>query len=229
MTLYVISVGGSLIVPGAIDLDFLKKFKAFILKRIKTGDRFILISGGGRTARNYQLAAEAVSKIDDEEKDWLGIHSTRLNGHLLRTIFKEQANPQIIMNYIDDLQTVDFTESVLVGAGWKPGWSTDYDAVLMAEKYGAKTVINLSNVSQVCAEDPRINPLAEKFSHMTWKQFQGLVGDKWDPGMSAPFDPIASKKATELKLEVAIMSGSDLDNVADFMDEKLFLGTLIKD
>ena len=229
MVLYVISVGGSLIVPGVIDVEFLKNFKAFISKRIETGDRFILISGGGRTARNYQLAAQAVLEIDAEERDWLGIHSTRLNGHLLRTIFKEQANPQIITNYIDDLDTVKFSESVLVGAGWKPGWSTDYDAVLMAEKYGATTVINLSNIMQVCAEDPRENPLAEKFSNMAWADFQKLVGDKWDPGMSAPFDPIASKKAKDLGLQVAIMNGSDLANVEAFMNGEDYIGTLIKD
>ena len=109
MALYVISVGGSLIVPEEIDTIFLSSFKQFIIKRIEKGDRFILIAGGGKTCRKYQQAAAKVSGIDDEEKDWLGIHSTRLNAHLLRTIFKIWANPKVVSDFEDD---IDFKEKI---------------------------------------------------------------------------------------------------------------------
>ena len=62
---YVISVGGSLIVPtGGIDVKFLKSFREFILKRIKKGEKFFLISGGGKTCRDYQDAAKKIVKIE---------------------------------------------------------------------------------------------------------------------------------------------------------------------
>ncbi|NTU99420.1 UMP kinase, partial [Candidatus Falkowbacteria bacterium] len=83
----IISLGGSLIVPDQIDTAFLKAFKKLLESRIKEGERFILISGGGRTARNYQQAAKSVAKLHDDDVDWLGIHATRINAHLLRTIF----------------------------------------------------------------------------------------------------------------------------------------------
>lgn len=226
MALYVISVGGSLIVPDEIDTTFLSSFKQFIIKRIEKGDRFILIAGGGKTARKYQQAAARVSGIDNEEKDWLGIHSTRLNAHLLRTIFKLWANPKIISNLEED--DVNFKEKILVGAGWKPGWSTDYDAVELAIKYNAESIINLSNIDHVYSEDPKLNPKAKKFENISWKDFRKIVGDVWDPGMSAPFDPIASKEAEKAKLKVAIMNGKDFDNINDFLDGKKFKGTLIK-
>ncbi len=228
MALYVISVGGSLIVPNEIDTDFLAAFKQFILKRIEKGDRFILIAGGGKTCRKYQNAASHVSGIDDEEKDWIGIHSTRLNAHLLRTIFKLYANPKVIKDYETDLKTLDFKEKILVGAGWKPGFSSDYDAVLLAEKFKADSVINLSNIEYVYSEDPRLNPDAKKYENISWDEFKNIVGDKWDPGMSAPFDPIASKKASHMKLKVAIMNGKSLNNLADYMDGKKFKGTTIQ-
>ena len=57
----VMSVGGSLIVPGGIDTTFLKDLKQFIdFETTSKGRRFIIIAGGGRTARNYQEAAAAV-------------------------------------------------------------------------------------------------------------------------------------------------------------------------
>lgn len=231
MALHVISVGGSLIVPDKIDTDFLASFKQLVLKRIEKGDRFILIAGGGRTCRRYQVAASAVSEIDNEEKDWLGIHSSRLNGHLLRTIFKSLAYPKLITNYeedLDEFETGEFNEKILTGAGWKPGWSTDYDAVLMAEKFSADSVINLSNTEYVYSEDPKVNPNAKKFENISWKDFRELVGSEWDPGMHAPFDPIASQKADELGLKVAIMNGKNLSNLSDYFDGKEFKGTVIE-
>jgi len=225
MALYVISVGGSLIVPDEIDTTFLSNFKQFIIKRIEKGDRFILIAGGGKTCRKYQQAAAAVSGIDNEEKDWLGIHSTRLNAHLLRTIFKIWANPKVITDFEDDIK---FDEKILVGAGWKPGCSTDLDAVHVAKKYHGSTIINLSNIDYAYTEDPKLNPKAKKIENISWKDFRKIVGDVWDPGMNAPFDPIASREAEKAKIKVAIMNGRDLVNLNDFMDGKKFKGTFIE-
>ncbi|MDA3855222.1 MAG: UMP kinase [Candidatus Woesearchaeota archaeon] len=227
MVLHVISVGGSLIVPGDnIDIDFLSSFKQFIIKRIEKGDRFILIAGGGKTARKYQDSAAAVSGIDNEEKDWIGIHSTRLNAHLLRTIFKLWANPKVVKNFDEKLP--EFKEKVLIGAGWKPGWSTDYIATLLAKEYDAKSVINLSNIEYVYSEDPKVNPDAKKYENISWEDFREIVGDRWDPGMSAPFDPIASKEAQAQELKVAILNGKNLTNLGEYFDKKKFKGTLIE-
>ncbi len=228
MALHVISLGGSLMVPEEIDTEFLAVFKQFIIRRIEKGDKFILVAGGGKTARKYQSAAAQVSGIDNEEKDWIGIHSTRLNAHLLRTIFKLWAHPKVIKNYEKDLIDLNFSEHILVGAGWKPGWSTDYVTVLLAEKFGAKSVINLSNMDYVYSEDPRVNPDAKRYEEISWEEFKDIVGDSWDPGMSAPFDPIATKKAADLKLKVAILNGKHLSNIGDYLDDKKFKGTIIE-
>jgi uridylate kinase len=225
MALHVISLGGSLIVPEEIDVDFLKKFKEFILKRIKKKDRFILIAGGGKICRKYQQAASEISEIDNLERDWIGIHTTRLNAHLIKTIFKDIANPIVIKNPRDD--KVDFKESVLVGAGWKPGCSTDFDAVLIAKRFNAKSIINLSNVDYVYTADPKKDPNAKKIEKISWKDFKKIVGDKWDPGLNAPFDPVASKEAEASNMSVAILNGRDLDNLNNFLDNKDFKGTLI--
>ena len=226
MSLHIISVGGSLIVPEAIDTKYLVSLKAFIIDRIEKGDRFVLISGGGKIARKYQEAASSVSEIDDEERDWLGVHSTRLNAHLLRTIFKLQAHPRIFTNLEED--DIDFQESILIGAGWKPGWSTDYIAVRLAERYGSRSVINLSNIEYVYSADPRTNPEATRYENITWKAFRAIVGTNWTPGMSAPFDPIASQEAEGLGLTVAIMNGKNFTNLNEYLEGNPFRGTLIR-
>jgi uridylate kinase len=45
--------------------------------------------------------------------------------------------------------------------------------------------------------------------------------------MSAPFDPIATKKAERLGLKVLFAKGSDLDQVKKIFAGKKFKGTII--
>ncbi|MEI7750029.1 MAG: UMP kinase [Candidatus Moraniibacteriota bacterium] len=223
----IISLGGSLIVPDGIDWRFLKSFKTFIEDEIKKGRRFVIITGGGRTARRYIEAAGEVTPVTDEDKDWLGIHSTRLNAHLIRTIFRELAYQKISTNR-DDIEDFSHAENpILVSGGWHPGSSTDYCATLIAEHLGSKRIVNLSNIDYVYDTDPRKHPDAKKFERMTWSEFRALVGDEWDPGMSSPFDPIASKLAEAEGMEVAILSGSDLGNVSRYLSGEPFEGTVI--
>jgi len=221
----VISLGGSLICPDRIDTGFLKRFKEIIEKHIKKGSRFILITGGGRTARNYQSAANEITGVDKDDLDWLGIHATMINAHLIRTIFRKHARPRI--NHDPTEKIDDFKEKILVASGWKPGCSTDYDAVLLAKQFGVKKVINLSNIDYVYDKDPSKFPDAKPFKEMKWKEFRQIFGDKWDPGLNVPFDPVASKEAETDQMTVYIINGANLENLDDLLEGKEFVGTTI--
>lgn len=220
----VISLGGSIIAPKEVDIDFLKRFKTFVERHIRKGYRFIIVSGGGYTCRMYQKAASSVELMNTEDLDWLGIHATRLNGHLLRTIFRKSANAVVLKN---PRRPLLFTEPVLIAAGWKPGFSTDYDTVLLARRFGAKSVINLSDTDYVYTKDPRHNKDAKPIGQLSWKEFRKIVGSKWVPGMNVPFDPLASGLAEKLGLRVAMLKGTDLKNLEDFLAGRKFKGTLI--
>ncbi|MDP2671656.1 MAG: UMP kinase [bacterium] len=221
----IISLGGSLIYPkDGIDVSFLKKFKALILQFIEKGNRFIIVCGGGAICRHYQQAATEIGLLDHEDIDWLGIHSTHLNAQLIRTIFRDHAHLKLVTHYNED---EPITEPIAVGAGWKPGHSTDYDAIMLAKKYGAKTVINLSNVDQVYDKDPKAFPDAKPIGEISWQDFRKIVGSEWKPGLNAPFDPIASQQAHEAGIKVLIMNGHNLENFKAALEGKDFVGTEI--
>jgi len=221
----VISLGGSIVVPkSGIDAAFLKRFAALIRTHIKKGERFILVVGGGNTARLYQQAARAVTKLADEDIDWLGIHSTRLNAHLMRTIFRNEAQHVVIK---DPTRQHVWNRSILIAAGWKPGWSTDYVAVRLAKKYKARQVINLSNIKQAYDKDPAKFKDAKPLSTTDWNSFRKIVGNKWIPGMNAPFDPIASRFASQNKLQVIIADGKNLPNLKNILTGEKYIGTTI--
>ena len=222
----VMSVGGSLIVPDQIDSGFLKSLKTFIDTQTAIGRHFIIIAGGGRTARHYQDAAAKVTELKNEDLDWMGIHATRLNGHLLRTIFRDTAYPEVITNP-DDILDIPKDKKVVVAAGYRPGCSTDLRAVQIAQRVGAKKVINLSNIDYVYTADPRTDDMATKIETISWTDFRALIPTDWDPGLSAPFDPIAAKEADETNIEVAIINGDKPEALTDYLDGNEFIGTLI--
>jgi uridylate kinase len=221
----VISLGGSLVVPDHVDGNFLKKFHRLIIDRVRKGDRFIIIVGGGKTARRYQYAARVVSKLTDVDVDWIGIHSTRLNAHLLRTIFREHAYVRLITSMKDINPHI--RKPIIIGAGFKPGSSTDYRAVLLAKAFGAKTILNLSNIDWVYTKDPKKYKSAKRIIKIRWKDFRKMFGTKWDPGANVPFDPVASKWAERWGVSVTITRGTDFKNLNDILDGRSAKGTVV--
>ncbi len=223
---YLISLGGSIIVPNEINLKFLKGFKQLILKRLKRGDRFIIVTGGGMTARRYQRAAKTIGSGIGKDLDWLGIRATRLNAELLATIFRKYCQKKIITN--PTLDHLDLSKKIIIGAGWKPGWSTDYVCAELAQKHRIKTIINLSNIAYIYDRDPRRFKKAQPLKAITWQEYQRLVGKKWKPGLNSPFDPIATRLAARLRLRVVVIKGGDLKNFEHLLLQKSFKGTVIE-
>jgi uridylate kinase len=226
-TTKVISLGGSIIVPDKVDSNFLLAFRAAILEYLerKPDSRLILVCGGGGPAREYQRAYRAViPEADADILDWIGIAATRLNAELLKHLFRDVCLEQVIT---DPTAVSVFPGRILVAAGWKPGFSTDYDAVLLAERFQADTLLNLSNITKVYTADPKTDPDAKCLDAVSWKEFQKLVGDTWTPGINVPFDPVATEKAARVKLRVIVAGGRNIDNLKKILYDEKFAGTII--
>lgn len=222
----IISIGGSIIIPPTgFDIEFLKKFRALIIGRVKKGDKFILVVGGGSTCRQYQTAAKGVVSMTDTDLDWLGIKTTIFNAEFVKFLFKDLTYPEIITNPTKKIKT---NKPIIMAGGWKPGCSTDNDAVLLAKTFDAKEVINASNISYVYTADPKKEPQAKPLKSLTWKEMRNIIGDKWMPGGNFPFDPIAAKTAQKLGLTVKFVKGTDLDLLDKALGGGEFEGSVIK-
>jgi uridylate kinase len=225
---YIIKLGGSLIFPqGGLATDYLRQFQIFIRKQVATyRRRFFIFVGGGQVARQYRDAGRAIvgHELTDEDLDWLGIHATRLNAHLLRTVFRDLAHPVIIKDY-SVIQKPE--KPVVIAAGWKPGWSTDYPAAILAQDYHVKTIFKLSNTDYIYDKDPNIYPDARPFERLSLTEYRAMIGETWSPGSHAPFDPIATKLAAELDLTIIYLNGTHLDNFENALNGKPFVGTTI--
>lgn len=231
MRISVLSVGGSIIAPDGVNNVFLSGFLAKIKDYLSDNpeDKLIFVCGGGAPARVYQQAYRAVvtdpAEQDANAQDWIGIKATHINAELVKAIFGKLCTDPVVTNPTAD--DVSFTGRILVAGGWKPGFSTDTDAVYLAKRFGAQTIINLSNIAKVYSDDPRKNPDAKPIDSISWADFRKMVGDEWVPGKNAPFDPIASKLAQQAGIKVICADGRNTDNTVAILTDAPFVGTVI--
>lgn len=228
----VLSVGGSIIVPDKPDTEFLGNFISMVKEWLDEDKsrRLILVAGGGAPARVYQtayneVAAKTGMTADANAADWIGIMATRINAQLLKASFGDYCKNDVVYN--PTAEDITFDGQILVAAGWKPGFSTDTDAVYLGEKFDAKTVVNLSNIEKVYTDDPRKNPDAKPLDTISWADFRKMVGDEWTPGKNCPFDPIASKKAESLEMKVICAGGKNIPNIKAILNDEDYIGTTI--
>lgn len=223
---WIISLGGSLIAPGEVDTDFLGRFCAAVKSQVAAhpARRFVVVCGGGDPARRYQSAYRALADpATDAAADWVGIAATRLNAELLKQLFADLAPDEVVT---DPTTVGELRAPVLVAAGWKPGFSHDYDAVLIAERLGTRRLVKLSAAGGIRSADPRLDRRARAFDRLSWAELQRLTGDRWAPGHRAPFDPIATARAGALRLTL-VVTGSDLANLQRIIDGGAFSGTTV--
>ncbi|TSC56418.1 MAG: uridylate kinase [Parcubacteria group bacterium Gr01-1014_18] len=221
----VISLGGSIVVPDKVDVKFIEHFRDLILGIKKNYNKIFIIVGGGATARVYQNALRELGTEKNSDLDWMGISVSRLNGQLLRTVFSKFAYPELVT---DPSKKISFGEKMMIGAGWKPGWSTDYVSVQFAKTYGVREMLNLSNVECVYDKDPKTHPDAKPISSLSWRKMKSLMPSKWTPGMNAPFDPQAVKLASGLGLKVVFLKGTDLGNLEHYLEGKKWKGSVVE-
>lgn len=218
----VLSVGGSLLIKdGKVDVGYILNLSALIKKSKQVVG---VVVGGGSIARAY---ANAIRKFggSEFEADEIAILATRMNAYLLMRCLKDVACV-CIPKYFDE---VCGKRTVIMG-GTIPGITTDADGVLLAERLGAKRIVNLSNVSGIYDKDPSTYKDAKKFDTMTKEQLLSLAYkyDKRTAGSHFVFDLVACKLLARSDMEAHFVNGKDLDGVKRAIEGKKHEGTVVK-
>ncbi len=221
----VMSLGGSLIIPDEIDVDFVNSFLKLTQEYISKGYSFLLITGGGKICRKYNDSLKQIVEPSHEDLDWMGIAVTRLNAEFIRICFGDLAYEKVVLDP-DNIPETD--KPIIIGCGWKPGNSSDLAAVHGAKSIGATKIINLTNIDFVCDKDPRIFSDAKAIYKMSWDGYKNIFGNKWIPGENVPFDQMAALEAESNGSEVVILNGNKIGNLKKYLDGDDFIGTVIK-
>ncbi len=224
--LRVLSLGGSIVsLEDGVNINFLKKFKKLLESRVEKGDRFIIVVGGGSVSRQYVSSVRKINRqVSAEDQDYIGIKATHLNAYLLKSIFPDLAYDKLIESPVVKLKT---GKPLIFSGGYLPGNSSDFVAVLLAETYSIKEIVNLSNIDYVYDKNPKEFSDAKKVTKIDWSNFLRIIGGDWVPGMNAPFDPVASLRCHQKNKKVVVLNGQNLSNLSNYFSGKKFKGTEI--
>ena len=219
----VLSVGGSLLNQGEPDRGYAER-----LKQALSGwkGKLGLAVGGGKPARD---AANKVRQKggDEYEADDAAIKITHSNAKFLAGVFGKEAE---FAKDFDEAAEISKKKKFVVMGGTIPGITTDADAMLLAEKLHAVRLVNLSNVHGVFDSNPKENPNAKKFDHMTHAELSEMAGrfDLRKAGTHFVFDFLACKLAARSSIELHFVDGRKLDEVKEAVFGKRHGGTVVR-
>jgi uridylate kinase len=196
-----LSLGGSIINPGEIDISFLDQFSKAIHEFIPKY-KFMIVCGGGKVARDY---IKALPKgISEGERDYMGIAATWLNAKLLSYYFKDYSAP-VLPDSVEELMQQFKQYDIGLSGGFLPAVKTDEDAAIVADLFGSPILINITNVDGIYDKDPRKYPEAKKYTSLTYNEFYEIVSPiSLDAGSNAPFTLIAAKICERSNIRIII-------------------------
>jgi len=223
----VISLGGSLIIPHKININLLKDFKKTLIKNSKNS-KFIIVCGGGQTARDYIKGLDN-EKIKRKEilQSYLGIASTRLNARFMTYFFGEEANEGIPMDMKQIKGLLKKNKFIFCGAlRYAPNQTSDSTAAKLA-KYFKTEFINLTNVKGLFDKNPKKFRSVKFIPEISHKDFLNMTKKvEFKPGQHFALDQTAAKVIKKYNITTYIL-GQDFKNLDKVLNNKHFIGTMI--
>ncbi len=221
---FVLSVGGSVFIGEKPLTDRISEFCSVI--NLLGEFKFVIVVGGGKTARDYQETAKTLG-ANDLELDTLGVTSTRLNA-ILFTYKIDKANKKVITDF-SDLDEIIGEGRIPIMGGMAEGQTTDAVAALVAEKLGFEFV-NLSNVDGIYDKDPNENEEAFLFKELSFNDMNFLLREKLlVPGLHLFVDPQAVSILSRSKIKSYFLNGNHLENFKNCLRGQEYKGTIVQD
>jgi uridylate kinase len=221
----VISLGGSLIIPDKVNTNLLDKFKEILLKNQKKY-RFVVVCGGGNTARNYIKGLPYISKREFFQ-GLIGIASTRLNARFMTYYFGKDAN-EGIPHDMEEVKNL-LRKNLIIFCGalrYAKKETSDGTAAKLARFFNTD-FINLTNVQGLYDKNPKKFKKAKFIHEISHKEFYKMAKKiKYKPGQKFVLDQSAAKTIKKYKITTYIL-GPELKNLNNLLNGKHFVGTII--
>ena len=224
--IFVVSAGGSLFFGEKPKTTEIAKFCETINRLHAEGFRFIIVSGGGRVARNYVAALKSFG-ANNFDLDQLGILITRINAMLF--VEALDSSHTMVLTHPKEALPVLEKGQIPVFGGLFPFFTTDAVAALICEVVGG-TFVNLTDVDGIYSSDPKKNSGARLFKSMSYEKLLSLVklaGSK--PGQNMVLDLPSVLILQRSKIKGVVLNGSDLQNFESFVRGEEFNGTVVAD
>ncbi len=227
MDCVVVSLGGSVLIPGEDDAEHLSNLSSLI-KEMSTEHRLLLVCGGGKIARYYITTGRDVGATE-RELDELGIMTTRINAKLVSLSLGEKV-VDTIPTTVEEAASLSSDGKIVVMGGTVPGHTTDAVSAMLAEKVGAARIVNGTSVDAAFTADPKQVKDAKRLHTITHAELNLLVSRGMHcAGPSHVFDPLGASIASRTNIPIFIINGRKLDEMRAAIQGKKIKGTLVTD
>lgn len=223
----VVSLGGSILVPGDDDARHLRDLAA-LFRDVSARLKLFIVTGGGRVARYYIETGRSLG-IAERTLDEFGIAVTRLNARLLAAALDGRANREPARTYAQAANLARRYPIVLM-AGTTPGHTTDRVSASLARFVHASRIVNATSVDGVYTSDPKRDPSARLLDRMSFEDLVRVAGKGHEAaGPSIVFDPAAARVLARARTPLSVVHGRDTQALRAAILGEPFHGTLVTD
>lgn len=212
---------------SGLDFDKVLEICTSIKKCADLGAQIGIVVGGGNFWRG-----RSSGKMDRTRADHMGMLATVINALALADALEQLGVPvrvqtAIEMNKIAEpyirnraIRHLEKGRVVVFGCGTgNPFFSTDTGATLRAVEIDADIIFKATNVDGVYDSDPKLNPEAKKFSHLSQM-------DVLDKGLKV-MDSTAASLSMDNDMPILVFSLDNPDNIVKALCGE-DIGTIVK-
>lgn len=175
--------GEAFCTPGGfgVDSEELQIIAREIRDAADTGAAIAVVVGGGNMVRGAELAKEGL--VHQATADYMGMLGTVINGLALKEALESLGRPARCMTAIDVPAVAEpFIRGralrhlengcvvILVAGTGNPFFTTDTCAALRATELELDVVLKATKVDGVYTSDPKTNPDATRYDHLTFTE-----------------------------------------------------------
>ena len=222
--LWVISLGGSRIIPKNFNYKFLEDFKNLIYSH--KSHKFVVVTGGGSTARRYINALRKLNRTT-RSQSLSGIAVTRFHAGFMSRFFGKPANEIVPRNMRKVKNLLLKNQIVFCGALRYEEKNTSDGTAANLAAFLECPFINLTNVKGLYTSNPIKNKKAKFIKNISWKDFNNRAKKiKYEAGQHFVLDQNAAKIIKDGKIPTYIIGSlSDMDYI---VRGKKFVGTIVE-
>ena len=168
------AMGGS----DTVDFEAVERIAADIKTLNDAGVQVGVTIGGGNIWRG-----RSAGDMDRNKADQMGMLATVINSLAVQDCLLKLGVPAVVMSSIDMPRIADSYSSraahaaldagkvvIFAGGSGLPFFSTDTAAALKAAEIGADAMLLAKNVDAIYSDDPKKNPNAIRYSHLTYDE-----------------------------------------------------------
>ncbi len=154
-----------------------------IAQTARLGIRPAVVVGGGNIFRGIAGAAAGMDRV---KGDFMGMLATVMNGIALEQALRRQGQaavvysglpvPTVCKTFSRDEASRDLDAGsvvVLAGGTGNPFFTTDTAAALRAAELNCDALLKATQVDGIYSDDPKKNPRAERYAHLTFSEVLG--------------------------------------------------------